>query len=438
MPSPSRSLGSFGLTSLHFFVFGLMMALGFGTVLAVPTATPPSGAVSPNFSSLNVSGTTTTNDLSATGTLTSTGNISINNDLLETQTINSVDYLTVGYSGTSDTQYAGISRTGKISSIVTNEDYGAYVWNNTTQANKGAIKGRVGTGTWYDGYLGYIDSTGSYGLYTPSNAKILGTLTAAGAAIVNGAISSANGALNLNDDTTVTGALTTTGAVNAGGALSVTGALTTTGAVNAGGALSVTGNSNLQGNVYDSVGALVLNDDVQVGITSPIYPGYVAKLFTGALSALTYATHAEFGNFDIASTDDLFVDDKIFVGNDIIVTDNISAGGNITATGGIGTFYQNYAYGSIGTGWHFINVACETGDIMIACNGRVTPSGARFYGSKFSTYNSRIYCESYGGKDTATSTTSLYAYAYCFSPNGTPTTSTGNQGGTVDSVPLPD
>lgn len=429
---------SFGLTSLHFFVFGLMMALGFGTVLAVPTATPPSGTVSPNFSSLNVSGATTS------ATTTVTGDLQGANGLFKATTAGNGRVYLAG----NDTETTQVYPDGQIQTNTVNKPYSIWGSNATSAANNAGIKGTIGS---VDGYLGFIDSAGSYGLYTPNNAKVLGTFTAAGAALLNGAISSATGALNLNDDTTVTGALTTTGAVNSGGAL------------------SVTGTSNLQGNVYDSGGALVLNDDVQVGVTSyvPVL-GYAAKLFTGALSSLFYATHAEFGNFDIASTDDLFVDDKIFVGNelisggdvtagddlistddviagndvtvgdDIIVTDNISAGGNITATGGIGTFYQNYAYGSIGTGWHFINVGCETGDIMIACNGRVDQSGARFYGSKFSTYNSRIYCESYGGKDTATSTTSLYAYAYCFSPNGTPTTSTGNQGGTVDSVPLPD
>lgn len=440
-----HSLRSLGLTSLHFFVFGLMMALGFGTVLAVPTATPPSGTVSPNFSSLNVSGTTTTADLNTTGTLTSTGNISINNDLLETQTINSVDMVTVGYSGSTDTQFAGINRNGVWGSIVSNENYGVYVWNNTTQASKGAIKGRVGSSAVYqDGYLGYVDSTGSYGLFTPNNAKVVGTFAVSGASTLNGAISSSTGSLNLNDDTAITGNSTVSGNATVSGNI------------------TVTGSSILNGNVSDSGGALVLNDDVQVGVTSTTYiSGYVAKLFTGALTSVAYATHAEFGNFDIASTDDLFVDDKIFVGNtieaggditagdDLVSTDDVIAGDDITGgdvvaagsvTGNsIGALYTRSAYVSLNTTGSFsFNLGCLEGDLVMACSGRTEETGAIYMGAKpvsgllnnltgdlgnASTYGvlpsySTQGCEVFGAKGTATSGTDLNVYTFCFSPNG--------------------
>ncbi len=439
--SMRRSRRSLGLTSLHFFVAGLMMALGFGTVLAQPTATPPSGTVSPNFSSVNVSGTTTSANVTVSGTLSSTGTTVISGDLQGAGGL--FEATTAGdgriYLGGNDAETTQVYPDGRIQSNTVNKPYAFWGSNSTSSANNAGVKGTVGS---IHGYLGFIDSAGSYGLYTPNNAKVVGTFTAAGAAMLNGAISSSTGSLNLNDDTAITGNATVSGSA------------------------TVTGASILNGNVSDSGGALVLNDDVQVGVTSAVYAaGYLAKLFTGALSSVAYSTHAEFGNFDIASTDDLFVDDKAFVGNtidaggditagddlvaddDVNAADDVIAGDDVIATGSItassiGNFYTRSAHVSLNTtGVFSFKLGCLAGDFVTACSGRTEETGAIYMGSKPVTGdmnttsgdlgNSSTYgylpdsnpsttqgCEVFGAKNTASSGTDLNVYTFCFSPNG--------------------
>ncbi len=396
------------------------MALGFGTVLAQPTATPPSGTVSPNFSSVNVSGATTSGSLNVSGAATVSGTLtvpSITGSGLVTLGGNGVDvnvgddlfvdgdisagngvFEAAGPNGGNVVVITGQTDISARTSVATSDESWAFSGTNTTtQNNKSAIKGAIANSlATVIGYLGWRDSTGVYGLYTPNKAKVGDTLT-------------------------------------------------------------VSGNTILNDNVSNSSGALVLNDDVQVGLTSTSYPmGYVAKLFTGALSSVTYATNAEFGNFDIASTDDLFVDDKAFVGttitaggdisaiDDVVAGDNISAGGDIsasgdiTAIGAIGAFYSRSAYISMDTtGILSVSLGCASGDVVVACSGRIEDVGALYIGAKPVTSASPCTgdqgnasapyvcfspstpgCQAYGGKGTGPSGADLNVYTFCFSPNG--------------------
>lgn len=216
--------------------------------------------------------------------------------------------------------------------------------------------------------------------------------------------------------------------------------------------LTVTGDLTFSGDVT-SVGGMFLDDDLQVGDGITWFSATTSRIFTGAESALNYSTNPEFGSYDISATDDLFVDDKLFVGSnvtmeagdlivgigdvevdvgkivigspsntgdngDLVVEDDIMADGYIRSEEAIGYFYRNYTTKSLSTGWNDVQIECDWDDVVVACGGRVNSTGANYHGSKYLGDNGfGDACEAYGSKGTAESA-KLYVYTYCFSPDG--------------------
>ena len=216
-------------------------------------------------------------------------------------------------------------------------------------------------------------TVGDGGLVSTGDIESEGTLRAGGSGIISGGDIMTDGWINAHsadidrdiyggDDLIITDNIDaadiyTTGVVQAGSSIGSGGNITASGAITAGGVLS-----------------------------------------TGPMDHWTPGTD------DIGSTDDIFADD------------NIQADGKILSEEEIGRFYMRYeTYSSIpSTTLSDVSQACDTGDYIVSCGGRVDKRLANFVGSR--KYGDE--CIGYGSKGTASDSVKLTVYAYCFSPNG--------------------
>lgn len=158
----SKSLGD-SIRSFLFLVAGMALVLGTPFVFANPTATPPSGTVTPNFSAIAIDTYTTAADYNASSGIW----------------VGSASKTTGAASIPSTGAYVYATNAGQLAARSLTQSYSIYGLNRlvTTSGQSGVI-GSVtaanvfGTIYTYSGYLGYKDTTGLYGVYTSGAAKV--------------------------------------------------------------------------------------------------------------------------------------------------------------------------------------------------------------------------------------------------------------------------
>ena len=143
-------------------IAGMALVLGTPFVFAAPTATPPSGTVTPNFSAIAIDTYTTAVDYNASSGIW----------------VGSASKTTGGSTIPTTSAYVYAISTGQVHARSYDEDtaiYGININWAAAGAERGGIAGVVTSDGESNakGYLGYLDTEGDlYGLYTDGAAKV--------------------------------------------------------------------------------------------------------------------------------------------------------------------------------------------------------------------------------------------------------------------------
>lgn len=204
LPFSKKSLGD-SIRSLLFLISGMALVLSTPFVLAAPSATPPDGEVTPNFSAMDVDTYISATDFNAStgiwiGDASKTGAMAV-----------------LSIMGS----YVYATDDGRLVARANSQTNALYGINQKATIGQSGVVGAIttinsaGITITTSGSLGYKDATGVYGLYTSGAAKVGSLYVMTGLYI--DAISSVSGdfTLNASGTTEITGDLTVDGAMTA-------------------------------------------------------------------------------------------------------------------------------------------------------------------------------------------------------------------------------
>lgn len=437
------------------FSLGAYIALSFVNVFAFtnPSANPPAGNVAPVFSSLTINdndaainGLVLDNDNSAvngrfranfnpaTATTTLGGSI-FNVDSVITTFTNNAGFNS-GLATNTITPYAGINsapiRIRGATSVENNLD----IWGNIS--NPIAIVGTNPDVVINDG----LSVTGNISnpngdVAINDNLNITGNISITGDYLdLKGELKNNGGDVNINDKAILRSDVDILGAITASndGMLDINGNAIINGQTYITDLMSslrvATGDLNVQGPIYnaylsdkirledvDGIDANVSGKNMTINGTGDAkagtFPSGILNIRNGARGIILDQ------NEIMSIGDTLYINDEggqnVVIGNPV-ATSNLTVYGALNSSTSIGRFYSIEASTAVPVNTTDSAVAaCDVGDFRIACSGSTSNTpGISFHGAWTSVEricNARL-------KNGNSAVATIYARAYCFSPNG--------------------